>query len=113
MSSTHRQATVFDGTGTGAGVAFNPFAHAGAVIRYQVVLASTGTVGWEHTIDGTNWVSIRASSLAATDGSTATSATASGIYEIDGSASYAVRPNVSANGSGCTIVGSMVKRGDA
>lgn len=107
--ATNAQATLFTGIGTGAGTALNPPPNRSSTIRLQILLTSTGTVNFEHTVDGTNWTAILATNDAT--GAAATSATAAGIYAIDGSASFAVRPNVAANGSGITITGTVVDGG--
>lgn len=70
-------------------------------VSYQVVMSSTGTVNWEHTIDGTNWVPLQAKDMSS--GALATSATASGIYNVDATGSFQVRPNVAANAGSITI----------
>lgn len=96
-------------TVTGAG---NQLGGDGAVvctIVFGVQIASTGTVNFEHTVDGTNWVALAVKDMASTSGALSTSTTASGIFQADATGSFAVRPNVAANGSGITIIANKVQ----
>lgn len=74
-----------------------------ALLAAQVSGTFVGTVTWEATIDGTNWIAIAARTMA--DQSTyATTATAPGLFAIPCAGLQAVRARVSAYTSGSITV---------
>lgn len=77
-------------------------ANGGAAV--QLTGTWVGTVTFQATIDGTNWVSILATDIAT--GSTATTATANSIYKFDVVGLRSVRANCTAYTSG-TIVATI------
>lgn len=77
-------------TGNGAELSTHNFG--GAVI--QLVGPFTGTVTWEGTLDGVNWVAVPATNR--TSGTAATTATTAGIYLILAQGMIKVRARVSA-----------------
>lgn len=91
------QATFQSAAGaTGNGTAFDV---AGlALVTVQVTGTFVGTVTFEGTIDGSNWIAILARSVV--DGATATTATAPGIYQLPVAGLEQVRARVSAYTSG-------------
>jgi len=85
---------------TGNGTALNTL---GALIATcQVVIANTATVTFEATINGTDWVAVRAVSVA--DGAVSTTATASGIFKVPLDGVRQFRARVSAWTSGAVTV---------
>lgn len=75
-----------------------------AMVAVQVTGTFVGTITFEGTVDGTNWVSALARSIA--DGATAATATAAGVYQVPVSGLSQLRARVSAYTSGAiTAVG--------
>lgn len=72
----------------------------------QIVGITTATVTWEGTVDGTNWVAVRATNLNA--GTDATTATADGIYRLTVLGFKQVRARISAYTSGTITVTGML-----
>lgn len=76
---------------------------------FQVHGISSATVTFEGTIDGTNFVAVQATSLAAGTGATTT--TADGLFRIDLRGFTQVRCRISAYSSGTiTVTGNAVER---
>lgn len=69
-----------------------------AMVTIQVTGTFSGTVTFEGTIDGSNWVAVLARKV--TDGATGTTATAAGIYQVPVSGLGQLRARVSAYTSG-------------
>jgi hypothetical protein len=79
----------------------------GAIVQLTGTWA--GTVQWEGTLDGANWVTIRAYPLAT--GTAATTATTTGLYWIPSLGLHGVRANVTAYTSGTiTAVAEAIRR---
>lgn len=75
-------------------------------VTAQVQGVTTATVTWEGTVDGTNWVAVRATNL--NSGSDATTATADGIYRLIVLGFHQVRARISAYTSGTiTVTGTL------
>lgn len=72
------------------------------VLTMQVQGITTATITFEATIDGTNWVAILATNL--NNDTTATTATADGIYRITVLGLISVRARISAYTSGTITV---------
>lgn len=90
-------------TGNGTAVDCTPVAdgpYYSATVQVQGI--TTATVTWEGTIDGTNWVAVRATNL--NSGSDATTATADGIYRLTVLGFNQVRARISAYTSGTITV---------
>ena len=73
-----------------------------STLALQVKGITTATVSFEATIDGTNWVALRMTPIAT--GTTATTATADGIYQADVRGLLQVRARISAWTSGTITV---------
>jgi hypothetical protein len=108
--ATGFQFPLFSGTGTGtqAGTALGGDGGIVSRVEFCVIIASTGTVNFEHTVDGTNWFPLACLDTSTTGQTFATSCTASGIFQADISGSFAFRLNVAANGSGITALANKV-----
>lgn len=92
-----RTTKVLDGaTATGASTEMNCF-NAGTMV-FQVVGTFTATITFQASINGSNWVAVRAENL--NDGNKATTATAAGLYRIDEPTGMIVRANVTSYTSG-------------
>lgn len=92
---------------TGAGESLNTQDQSVAVI--QITGTFTGTVTFQATLDGENWVSVLAVRLS--NGAKASTATAAGIYVIPAVGLEGVRPNVTAYTSGnITAVGRVTDK---
>lgn len=92
-------------TATGNGTAMDCTAitrGAMTALTMQVTGITTATITFEATIDGTNWVAILATNLA--NDTTATTATADGIYRITVLGLVSVRARISAYTSGTITV---------
>ena len=75
-------------------------------LTIQITGTFVGTVTFEGSIDGTNYVSLLATDITA--GTTATEATAAGIFRVDVTGLYKVRMRVSAWTSGAiTVFGNL------
>lgn len=89
-------------TGTGNGTALDVGGL--AAVGLQVTGISGDTITIEGTIDGTNWVAIRALNLAT--GAVATTITANGIYQVPVAGLDQLRSRISTYGAGTiTAVG--------
>lgn len=79
-----------------------------AVLVLQVVGAAfTGTVNFEATVDGTNWIAIQATNL--NDGTSVLTATASGLFRINALGLYKVRARTSVvTGGSVTVTACLV-----
>lgn len=64
-----------------------------AELTVQATGMVSGTINWEATVDGTNWVGLPATPV--TSGSAAVTATAAGIYRMDVTGLRSVRARVS------------------
>ena len=80
-------------TSTGNGTAASTAGYAS--VGVQVVISATATVNFEATVDGSNWLAV--SCVLSSDLSTASSATASGLYQCNVSGYNQFRARVSAN----------------
>lgn len=65
-------------------------------LTIQLAGTFTLTVTWQGTVDGTNWSSIVATDLSSATGTAASTATAPGLYRIDTTGLFSVRPNITA-----------------
>jgi hypothetical protein len=75
-------------------------------LTIQITGTFVGTVTFEGSIDGVNYVSLLASDV--TTGATATTTTAAGIFRVDVTGLYKVRMRVSAWTSGAiTVLGNL------
>jgi hypothetical protein len=72
------------------------------MVVYQIFGTWAGVVTFEGTIDGTNWVSVRAEPL--TTGTLAVSTTADGLFRIDASGLFKTRCRFSTDTSGTVSV---------
>jgi hypothetical protein len=106
--ATGFQFTLFSGTGTGAGAQLGADGGIVSRVEFCVIVASTGTVNFEHTVDGTNWFALACMDTSTTGQTYATSCTASGIFQADITGSFGFRVNVAANGSGITAIANKV-----
>lgn len=106
--ATGYQFPLFSGTGTGPGAQLGADGAVTNLVRFDVNLASTGTVNFEHTVDGTHWFALACKDMSSVSGAMATSATASGVYEADLAGAYGFRLNVQSNGSGITSTANKV-----
>ena len=78
-----------------------------AVAGLQVTGITTATITFEGTIDGSNWVALRALNLAT--GAVATTATADGVFQVPMAGLDELRVRISAYTSGTiTVVGKGV-----
>lgn len=77
-------------------------------IKYFVVIASTGTVNFEHSYDNVTYFPLAVLDCSSTAQTYVTSCTASGVFLADAAASPFVRVRVSANGSGITVTANKV-----
>lgn len=83
-------------TATGASA---PFDVGGlSVVACYVAISATATVAFQGTVDGTNWVTIQALNL--NSGATATTTTATGLFQISVAGLSRIRFNVTAYTSG-------------
>ena len=89
---------------TGNGAVIDVRGLAGAA--FQVSGTFSGTVTFEATVDGSNWVSLQVANIA--DGSVGTTATAAGIYQAGVAGLTKVRARVSAWVSGSITVRGFV-----
>ena len=96
----HRYTLQNGATATGVGNVANTIGHAGAAL--QVSGTFVGTITWQATVDGANWVAVRATNL--TSGTQATTATAAGIYFIPVAGLAGIRANITAYTSGTITV---------
>lgn len=94
-------------TATGNGNALSVGAWSAAAL--QVVITTTATVTFEVTLDGSNWVAVRALNL--NDGTYSTTATASGIYQVPTAGFAFLRVRVSAYTSGSITVSARPTQG--
>jgi len=95
-------------TSTGPG---DPIGSDGGIVsrtEFSVIIASTGTVNFEHTVDGTNWFPLACLDTSSTSQAYVTSCTASGIFQADITGSVGFRLNVQANGTGITALSNKV-----
>jgi hypothetical protein len=93
---------------TGAG---DPIGCDGGIVsrvEFSVIIATTGTVNFEHTVDGTNWFALACLDTSSTSQAYVTSCTASGIFQADITGSTGFRLNVAANGSSITALSNKV-----
>lgn len=75
---------------------------------FQVQGITTATITWEATIDGSNWVAVRAENL--NSGTLATTATADGLYRLTVLGFAQVRARISAYTSGTiTVTGTFAE----
>ncbi len=81
---------------TGNGTAMDVGGLSGVAVQISGI--SSDTITWEATIDGSNWVAVRA--MNANDGAVATTATADGIYIVPVAGLDQLRARVSTHGSG-------------
>lgn len=95
-------------TSTGAGNALGGDGGYVTTVVFQVVMSSTGTVNFEHTLDGTNWYPLAVKDMGSTSGTMYTQVTTSGIFQADVTGSQQARPNVAANGGTITILANKV-----
>lgn len=89
VQTTMQSAQASTGNGTAASTAGY------ASIGVQVVMSATATVNFEANVDGSNWVAVTC--VLSSDLSTASSATASGLYQCNVSGYNQLRARVSAN----------------
>lgn len=71
-------------------------------IGVQITGTFTGTLQFEMTIDGTNFVAVQTTNV--TSGSTVTTATAAGIFRFEAVGALSVRMNATAWSSGTAVV---------
>jgi hypothetical protein len=90
---------------TGNGTTLQLAGRSSAVLQVSGTFAATVT--WEGTVDGSNWVGVALADLNSTTRARALTATAAGLYLLDGVAGLlAVRARISAYTSGnVTVVG--------
>lgn len=90
-------------TGNGAAITLtDPDNGALGTLTMQVSGTFVGTVTFEGTVDGSNWIALLCTNVNA--GTTATTATAVGIFRVDCSGLAQVRARVSAYTSGAITV---------
>lgn len=95
------------GTGNGTEMRATDVSSGGnAVFCAQVQGITTATITWEATIDGTNWVAVRAENLS--DGAEATTATADGLYRITALGLVKLRARISSYTAGTINVTGVV-----
>ncbi len=99
VSTTMQSAAAATGNGTAASTAGY------ASIGVQVVISDTATVSFEATVDGSNWVAVTC--VLSSDLSTASSATASGLYQCNVSGYNSFRARISSYGAGTVDVKSL------
>ena len=102
---TARQATLGalnDAASIAYGTTFAAVARPNGGVAVQVTGTFSATILLEHTLDGTNWVTL--SGFNTSTGSAATSLTAPGILRAEVVGSLAVRARVSAYTSGSAVV---------
>lgn len=96
---------------TGAGTAIDtthPDSGVMTDVAVQVTGTFVGTVQFEGTVDGSNWVAVQATNL--NSGAAATTATAPGLFRINSKGLLKVRANITAYTSGAvTVTGLAVK----
>jgi len=71
-------------------------------VVFNVIISATATVTFEGSVDGTNWDSLQASDI--TDGSAASTATATGLFRSVVSGLHYVRARISSYSSGIVTV---------
>ena len=95
-------------TATGNGLEFDVRGYATTV--FQVYGTFSGTITFEGSLDGTNWVAVRTENL--NDGSIGTTATAAGLYRLGSAGLGTVRARISVYTSGSiTVVARGVEMG--
>lgn len=94
-------------TATGNGTALD--VRTASAISAQITGTFVGTVTWEGTVDGTNWIALQATN--ANDDSRATTATAPGIYSIVLHGCVQFRARISAYTSGSITVKGRLGQG--
>lgn len=88
-------------TGNGTPLAVDAFDQA----AFQVTGITTATITWEATVDGTNYVAVSVIDLNSATRARATTATANGLYLLDGIGGLVlVRARISAYTSGTITV---------
>lgn len=98
---TMQDAAVATGAGTALDVSLVP-GGAFTVAAFQIVGITTATITFQATIDGTNWVAVQAENLA--NGTSATTATADGIYRLTTLGLAQVRANITSWTTGTIYV---------
>lgn len=73
-----------------------------AYVVFQISGTFVGTVTFQATIDGANWHAVRATNL--TSGTTATTGTVAGLYQLGVAGLGIVRANITAYTSGAITV---------
>lgn len=106
--ATGYQFPLFSGTSTGPGSQLGSDGAVTNLVRFDVNIATSGTVNFEHTVDGTHWYPLACKDMSSVSGAMATSATSSGAFEADVAGAYGFRLNVAANGSGITSTANKV-----
>ena len=99
VSTTLQSAAAATGDGTAASTAGY------ASMGVQVVISDTATVSFEGNVDGSNWVAVTC--VLSSDLSTASSATASGLYQCNVSGYNQFRARISAYTGGTVTVKSI------
>lgn len=102
-----RQVMQSAATATGNGTAIDctdASSGAATALTMQITGITTATITFEATVDGSNWVAVQTTDLNA--GTSATTATANGIYRLTVLGLLQVRPRISAYTSGTiTVIG--------
>jgi len=96
-NSTAGDITALNGAMT---LTYRQFANGG--VGVQVTNTFSGTLTFEMTIDGTNWVAVQATSV--TTGTVATTTTTTGVFKFDVVGALSVRVRASAWTSGTATV---------
>lgn len=92
--------TLASGAATGSiGVVSDAVA---CLVTFQLLGTWTGTVTFQGTVDGTNYVAIQATNL--NTGSASTTATANGLYRVDATGLTDFRCNFTTPTSGTVLV---------
>lgn len=99
LSQTGATAMQVAAAATGNGTSLILYGRSSAAV--QVVGTFVGTVTWEATVDGANWVAVALADLNSTTRARATTATAPGLFLLDAIGGlHALRARVSAYTSG-------------
>jgi len=85
-------------TGAGSTLAVNAYCY----VVFQVVGTFSGTVTFQATVDGTNWIAVRATNM--NTGTAGTTATAAGLYQLGVAGIGIVRANITVYASGTITV---------
>ena len=81
----------------------NTDVHAGNVVAFQLSGTFSGTITFQSTIDGTNWISTGAFPISES-GTAATTAAAAGIWRVKGAGLTGVRAACTTYVSGALVV---------